>query len=68
MLEVLIDCALQRLLFPRGSSQAFSYGIGQLAPVDLRRIQGAVLWTSPEDGEIDSLHAANALFAEDNKD
>ena len=68
MLEVLADSALQRFLFLRRFSQAFSYGIGQLAPVDLGRIQGPVLWTSPEDGEIDSLHAANALFAEDNKD
>jgi hypothetical protein len=68
MLEVLADDALQRFLFPRWIFSIIQLRIGQLAPVDLRRVQGAVLRTSVEDGAIDFLHAANALFVEDDKD
>jgi hypothetical protein len=66
MLEVLADSALQAVSFP--AQDFLSSGISQLAPVDLRRVQGAVLRTSVEDGAIDSLHPANALFAEDDKE
>ena len=62
MLEVLADSALQR------SSQAFSYGIGQLAPVDCSAFKAPFSDPSRVNGEIDTPRCANALFAEDNKD